>query len=233
MMNLFKGKKIAIVVIVILILFIGGYSLIKFNLINKWRYVCLKERELKELINKEPKTISDYITLGHMYISHKEYDKAIKSFEEAKSINPNNPDIYMHLANAYCFKEKFNKAIKEIKKAMKIDSSNPNIYMRLADIYGLKSSITTSAKEKESLLDKALTYAEKSVNLSPNDPFLHHQLGFLYEQRGLLNKALISYKKAIKISNSILAVSQLKEAEEIKNDSLEAYNRVKKLNKVK
>ena len=112
-----------------------------------------------------------------MYIKNiKKKDLAIKSYNKAIKINPNNPETYNNLGNLYRSGNSFTsesslkKAIKIYKKAVKI-KDNPEkhlVYVNLGTAY--KSLGKNEVAE---------SYFKKSIKVKPNFFFAHRYLGLV------------------------------------------------------
>lgn len=83
-------------------------------------------------------------------------------------------------------KGEFERAEHIYKKLMSQNHINHIILNNLAAILGIKN--------KE---DEMMNLLKKSINIHPNNPEAYNNIGTLYENKGNIKLAIISYKKAI------------------------------------
>lgn len=144
------------------------------------------------------------------YTKIQDYDKAISLYKQIlrketlspryKTLNTERiSDIYFEMAKLYLVSDKFAEAalmlkeLKEINQAYKLKSlprfSNFMDYKRfgcqLADkgLYGL-----------------ALEQFKKMVELAPDNPLSHYQLGLAYQRYGMVKDAAVHFQKVIELS---------------------------------
>lgn len=84
------------------------------------------------------------LELGQSYLLNKEYEHAIKKFNEALSINPYDPELYYNLGLAYEGANRLLEAISMYEKTLYLDKTFSNAEIRLNK---LKEKMT-EAKEK-------------------------------------------------------------------------------------
>ena len=98
------------------------------------------------------------------------------------------------------------RAIKEYEKILKADSQDIRITLKVSDLYArigdtqqareLFEKVADFYKEQGFLLKALAVYKQIENRLAGDDPLVYIQLAELYEQLGLLNDALQSYKSA-------------------------------------
>ena len=101
------------------------------------------------------------------------------------------------------------KAIKEYEKILKEDPQDIRITLKVSDLYArigdyahareLFEKVADFYKEQGFLLKALAVYKQIEERLAEDDPEVYVQLGELYEQLGLLNDAVTSYKTAAKL----------------------------------
>ena len=63
------------------------------------------------------------------------YDEAIKLYQQAIAIEPDNPKLFFDISECYANKKELNEAIFALDTAIKLDSLNPNFYNNRGLIY--------------------------------------------------------------------------------------------------
>ncbi len=100
--------------------------------------------------------IIEHFNRGLRYSFSKNYDDAIKEFEEVLKLNPNSAEAYNNIGFAYFDKGDIDNAIIQHKKALEINPRLANAYYGLALAY-----------EKKDRVQDAITNWDKYIKLSP------------------------------------------------------------------
>ena len=165
-----KGiKEIAVWGIVLILLFIGIHKDFKCYALN-FSHV-------------------HYNNLGSIYRKNGELDKAISTYKEALSINPNFAEAYSNLGITYVDKGMFSEAIIQYGKALTI---NPDL-LEAHNNLGI-------AHYKKGEFDKAIFEYKKALSIRSHYAEVHSNLGSAYLKKGELDKAILEYKKALSIN---------------------------------
>ena len=91
------------------------------------------ESLLSEAFSEDPNAATHH-ALGQMYLLQRQPDKAIEHLEQAKTANPNDPNIYADLGAAYLEKGKlgapdfFRLSLENLQRALEL---NPNLHQAL------------------------------------------------------------------------------------------------------
>jgi tetratricopeptide (TPR) repeat protein len=80
------------------------------------------------------------------------------------------------------------------------DKNVPIITARLAESYAKAATVETSADARKQDEDKAFDYYQKSLQMNPNDPALHNNLGSLYADMGKVTEAQAEFQKAAELN---------------------------------
>ncbi|PAK86096.1 tetratricopeptide repeat protein [Lentilactobacillus parakefiri] len=96
--------------------------------------------------------------LAFTYFNLKEYQKAIKAFEDLRDSDPQYSSLYPYLADAYVNLKRVEEALKAIQEGISIDQFNEKIWQKAGQIAEM-------ANED----DLALTYFQKGHEIAPDD----------------------------------------------------------------
>lgn len=96
--------------------------------------------------------------LAFTYFNLKEYQKAIKAFEDLRDSDPQYSSLYPYLADAYVNLKRVDEALKAIQEGISIDQFNEKIWQKAGQIAEM-------ANED----DLALTYFQKGHEIAPDD----------------------------------------------------------------
>lgn len=135
-----------------------------------------------------------YKTAFPLY-QNKKYDEAIEEFWKVIQLEPTYDVAYRWMAQAYIDKGDPDGAIKRFESLLQADSKNGLAYYGLSKVY----------REGKKDTDKAIEYANKSTELTPDLPWGYYVLGVIYEND--LNehqKAIGMYKKAMGVDPGFL-----------------------------
>ena len=144
----------------------------------------------QQVLRLDPQLMSAYLELGICRLRTGDYSRAIDDFKKAREINPWNVQAYENAGIAYerGFK-RVDLAIAEYEKAVVIDPKYVPVRFRLISCYRAVKNFQA-----------ALTLAQKTREIAPDDPQIHFVIGqiLLWDfDRG--EQALREYKKALEL----------------------------------
>lgn len=125
---------------------------------------------------------------GLKCLENRQYQQALKEFENAIKINPGYVKAYNCIGNVYHLLRKPQDAIIYYEKSIQIDPNYANAYNNLGGEY-------FSLKQYR----QAITYVEKAARINPNDPQNYCNLGLAYSFLGKPRQARENFQKAKEI----------------------------------
>lgn len=139
---------------------------------------------LKRLVKKQPEKSTYWKLMGDSFFELNNIVLAIASYEKALILNSEDvgeieQDIYYGLGICYQQLKQYNEAIRNYKKLLRVNDSDPGGLLNLSKIYG----------ENFKKYHIAKYYAEKMVNLYPQDGFGHYNMGLIYLYTNQYEKA--------------------------------------------
>lgn len=139
---------------------------------NKHQY---KDAQLHftKAIELNPKYAEAYANLGALYAKFKEYDKAIKLYQECIKIKPQYAGAYTNLGNALNKIGRHEEAVYFHKTAISLDDKSANHFSNCASAY-----------KNLGRFDKAKALYEKALSLEPNHVNAHFDLATVLLQTG-------------------------------------------------
>ena len=134
--------------------------------------------------------------VGFVLFKQGKYEEAIKSLNRSIQLGPSNPDTYNNLGNAHLAAGQTDAAIEAYRQAVNLlkdkTDKNPDPYYNLGN-----------ALVKKGDLDGALEAFGEAEKLSPDDPLIQNNLGYVYERKHaqtpvmeLLRQAIAHYRLA-------------------------------------
>lgn len=133
-------------------------NVIKATILIKRHKESEAEKILKGVIDKSPKYINAYSTLGYIYLKEKKYEEATKRLNQGLSENPDNIQLLMSLADVYIKQKMQDQAESVIKRVIALNTNTYSYQVALATFY---------VKNKE--LNKAEKILRDAVNENYND----------------------------------------------------------------
>ncbi|WP_424244711.1 tetratricopeptide (TPR) repeat protein [Elusimicrobium posterum] len=202
-----------------------------------------------DIIMKD-QSVSD-IRKGMYMMSVYKYEEAVNAFAKAVVKNPKDPQAYLYLGMALYWTGRVDNAMSQYNYALKLDKNSGEAHQLLGIAYGWKGDIKTATQHFEiadsmlqradikmnlsssysaqNRMEDALDFARQAVNLMPNEPLYHHQLGVLLESMGRDTLAEESFKKSIKLfpgyEDSMLALAATYEKRGQNEEALKYYKR--------
>jgi len=144
---------------------------------------------LKKALEIDPNLGEAHAVLGSIYANYDwDWQSAEQEFKQAVQLNPNSAHIHYMNAHSLAINGRHEEAVAEAKRAQKLDPINPlmNGYVGVAYFYGGQ-------------YDNAIEVLQMTQTLSPNWWFSHYWLGFAYQGKSMLDKAIAEYEKAVEL----------------------------------
>jgi serine/threonine protein kinase/Flp pilus assembly protein TadD len=150
------------------------------SILNSWffpeRYAKARA-QAEEALRLSPKLGEGHVALGLcLYVAEKKYDAALKEFEIAAAISPNNADIYKYVGGIYRRQGRWRDAVANFDRAISLDPLNPDItqfaannhlYLRDWAAAAAGSTRTLEIKPESIGARSALAYLEVFRNGNP------------------------------------------------------------------
>jgi tetratricopeptide (TPR) repeat protein len=94
----------------------------------------LKKRSYVKTQKKQSQSIFDHFDRGYRYCEKGQYDLAIKEYEAAHRIEPENLNVIVGLGNVYRKKGDFGLAVTQYRRALKIDPNLAQSYLNIGEV---------------------------------------------------------------------------------------------------
>ena len=127
---------------------------ILLNFIDKYGPIKFKSDKISD-------NYKAYICYAIAKSDFKDYDDAIKLYNKAIEISPNEANAFILLGNLYSNLKKFKEAEEQYKSALKINKLDPSIYVLVANVFYMNNEI-----------ERAIQSYRAAVNMRPeNDEY--------------------------------------------------------------
>ncbi len=157
---------------------------------NKLKKLDRVVSEYNTLAVKEPNNALYRFMIGYVYDLKGQTMGALRTYEDALSMNPKLPFVNYNLGWIYDDQGEINTAIAYYEKEIKINPSNLDAYHNLAKDY-----------RKKKKYNKVISTAQKMLAVNPEDIRGHDNLGWAYYDQHQLEKALTEWKKTVNLSS--------------------------------
>ncbi|MDR9402715.1 MAG: tetratricopeptide repeat protein [Halothece sp. Uz-M2-17] len=127
-----------------------------------------------------------YLKRGLAFSYQKQFQKAIKDYNQVLALNPNSVQAYFYRGLTYSQQKQFQKAIKSYNQALTLKSNIANIYYNRASAHLAKGN-----------LYQAIQDCNQAIKIAPDWASPYGQKGFIYIKQRNWKKALANYNKAI------------------------------------
>ncbi|OGP60206.1 MAG: hypothetical protein A2V65_02535 [Deltaproteobacteria bacterium RBG_13_49_15] len=129
-----------------------------------------------------------FVRRGYDLYMQNHFEQAIEPFNQALSINPNNPEAYYWRGRTWIKMEKNDAAIDDFKKALDLRPNHSESCDNLGWLYMRKGDY-----------DNSISYLNRSIELSPENSWAYYNRGFVYDKKGDMAKALSDAEKACRL----------------------------------
>jgi len=138
--------------------------------------------------SKKDKEVRKHLRTGHSFYRKKMYRKALREFDKAIELDPDNYQAYFWRGRVYIKVDSLNEAKADFEMVIKLKPGYSEGYNNLGWLHMQLEEY-----------DESIHYLSKSLELKPNDGWTYYTRGRCYYQKGDLQKAL----KDIKTSCSL------------------------------
>jgi len=203
-----RGTKIATIVVVTLLL--GAMGTYAFSRAEVYRN---EETLWQDNLSKNPDAWQAHIQMGQRLFMQERYAEAAYHSRRAAELKPELADIHNQLGLAYCRLERFDEGIAEYRKALQLkevklstaqSAGVATIRTNLANALTitanhLSESAPTVPEEAIRRYDEAIREYEKALELEPQQPAIHRNLGMLLAKLGRYDEAILQLRATLQI----------------------------------
>jgi len=155
-------------------------------------------------LSKNPDAWQAHIMMAQRRFKQERYAEAAYHAGRSAELKPELADIHNQLGLAYCRLERFEEGITEYRKALQLKQAKPataknagvaKIRANLANALAitanhLSESAPTIPEEAMRRYDEAIRQYEEALDLDPQQPVIHRNLGLLLAQLGRYDEAI-------------------------------------------
>lgn len=157
---------------------------------------------------------STEITSAKLYISQKNYDKAIDVLKKEVEKNPKSDEGYYLLGNVYAEKENFEGMIDSYKKSLAISQKfvneiNAHKKFQWANLFNKAVSLfnramqTTEPDSQKVQYEKSIYTFNQAIMIEPDSADTYKNLAYVYLNQQRLDDAIVPLKKLVSLKASL------------------------------
>jgi tetratricopeptide (TPR) repeat protein len=144
---------------------------------------------LNRALENEKSEAELYMVLASIYEKKEEYSRAIEILQEGKIADEKNIDILYQLGVVFDKSGDKDQSIKHMRELLKIEPNHADSLNYIGYTYA----------EQGIRLDEAQEMIERAIELKPDSGYIIDSLGWVFYQKGLYDKALVSLNKAFSL----------------------------------
>src|SRR5437867_3074094 len=205
-----RQRAIQIATAAIVILLIGAMSTYAFSRAEVYRN---EETLWPDNLSKNPDAWQAHIMMAQRRFKEERYAEAASHAARAAELKPELADIHNQLGLAYCRLERFGEGIAEYRKALQLKEAKPstarsagvakirtNLANALAITANHLSESTPPVPEKAMRrYEEAIRQYQEALELDPQQPAIHRNLGMLLAQLGRYDEAIAHLRATLQM----------------------------------
>lgn len=203
-----RGIKIATAALVALLLgAMGTYTSVRAAVFRD------EETLWRDNLSMNPDSWQAHVRLGQRLFKQERYREAVSHLERVVQLKPELADNHNLLGLDYCRLERFDEGIAEYRKALQLretksstatSNSVATIRTNLANALTitasrLSDSTSTSSEEAMRRYEEAIQQYERALELEPQQPAIHRNLGMLLAKLGRYDEAEAHLRATLQI----------------------------------
>ena len=153
-----------------------------------------KPDNCKESLTKaaevDPKNTDAKLKLAKLFLIMKDYPNCFTTLRDLFVLDPGNSSGYYTRAIALLEKGDTAKAVSDLQKAVENDQQNYDAYVQLGELYSMKKNAL------------AEMYLKNALNLKPRSKEALYMLGMYYQETGMYDKAIITYRNLSQVDTA-------------------------------
>ena len=117
------------------------------------------------------------------------YDEAIKQYQEALRLDPENLDAILNMGNVYLIQGKIKKAISNYEHVVELSPDKIEAHLNLANAYSKKNDVK-----------KVKKHYYEALRINPNHEDSHFYLGNIFSKENNIDQAKYHYEEVLRIN---------------------------------
>ena len=185
--------------------------------------VDLALKDIHKALQLDPEKAAYYLTIADIYLFTGKPDNSEDALNKAIKLEPENLDALLKMAKLQLIMKKYKEMDKTIERCLEVDKINPGAYY-LSGLEGLEKGDTAKAvqdfrlsvdqdqKQVNAFIElgnifaarhdpMAGDYFNNALKIQPSRVDVLYMLGMFYQEEGLFDQAITTYKRIIRIDS--------------------------------
>ena len=141
------------------------------------------KKYFQKILNTNPNYPFVHYQMGKMALEMRDFSSALKHAKKERKLNSEFIEAYILSAESYRKMKQYNLCFDEYQKAVEKGSKDSHVYVKMAECSRLSGGI-----------DVALSLLNRANALESGNPFVHRELGLVYEAKGQWKLASKAYR---------------------------------------
>jgi tetratricopeptide (TPR) repeat protein len=146
--------------------------------------------QYEEAVKIQPQS-AFYSNLGGALAKQGQFEEALRNFNQALALNPNDSQIHFNLANALVQQDQLSDAVEHFQKAVKIQPDFAEAYHSLGRVVAAQGH-----------LGPAIEYFKEAIRIKPEFAEAHQSLAQALAEQGKRDEAIKQFQEALRILKS-------------------------------
>jgi Flp pilus assembly protein TadD len=138
--------------------------------------------------------VHQLVAEGARLLSVRRPGEAVTRLSEARRLDPYNVPAAINLGGAYIMQGKFRLAVPVLEAAAQLEPDNVMVWTNLAAAYLGKLPLATEEHQNQ-----AIRAYERALDLDPQVPHVHYNLGLIYLERKDFHHAAAHFYRAVEV----------------------------------
>jgi arylsulfatase A-like enzyme/Flp pilus assembly protein TadD len=179
-------------------------------------------RILEEVLAEDNNIVDAHHMLGRIAVNQERFEDAVRHFQRAVELDPNNKNSLMGLASTYAALKRFDDALVGFRRVIEIAGRETDASLSMADIYVTREEYSEAAAILEEAIaaggtqaivynklgevrveqgrpDTASALFEQAIERAEEFPMPHFNLAVMCEAQGRIDQAISHYERAIEL----------------------------------
>jgi lipoprotein NlpI len=150
---------------------------------------------------RQPESAIEFSLRGEAYLHRKEYDRAIRDYDEAIRLDPKNDVSFANRGSAFRQKAEFDRAMLDYDEAIRINPKSASYFVLRGDIF-----------RKKEEFDRAIRDYDEAIRLDPKNDVAFENRGTAFRLKREFDRAILDFDEAIRLNPKAAYVSFINRA---------------------
>jgi tetratricopeptide (TPR) repeat protein len=228
-----KNGKLGMAALALVLVGSLAFARISYKRTAVWQNA---DRLYTSILKTHPQLHGMRLNRGNYYLATQQYEKALKDYETAIRIKPNNSDPYYNISLIHNYNKRYKRAVEVLDTAIMVNKSDYSLFTARAKNLSLLGKNKRALKDFNRAIeifdsdpmtylnrgichfafndwDKAYSDFSKAAAIEPRLPDAFNNMGYVHIRKGENQEALKMFRKTLSLQpnhpNALLNISQV------------------------